>query len=351
MVSISIREEILSIRKSIIKNKNLETAFYNYVNKMLCSINENDFECTEDKVALLGFNNIQAKDNDIEQIINRKTIKGIGYGSNFYRFLGVHLASVSNYSDKVDSRFDYEDYRHKYAISKCFSGYTEKLKKIILSEEDSGDIYLNLLKILFVDNIESSIDVRKVLQELVNSTSSFDAIDLILLEELQKKYLALYYNNCSAIDTVIKVLCNFGNSIKRITNDRYNSREGLTVTDEYDVQDILFSMLKGMFDDLERENPIPKLAGASSRIDLNIKSQGIMIEVKMIKVSDSNQKKYIKELKEDIVNYSEWKDLKSLIFITYDPYNKTTDDKHFKELEGYNDIKGTKFNVYSILVK
>jgi hypothetical protein len=352
MVSISIREEIYKIRESIINNKNLETAFYNYVNKTPCSIIESDFKYIEDKVALLGFNNIQASYDDIEQIIKRTPIKGIGYGSNFYRFLGIHLAADSSYIDKVNSRFDYEDYKHRYALSKCFSNYTQKLKKIIVSEETSDDIYLRLLKLLFTDNIEFSIDdAEEVLQIFFNSTLNFDVIDLILLEEIQKKYLGISYNNCSALEMVTKVLYNFGNSIKKITTDRYNNRVGLKINDEYDVQDILFTMLKGLFDDLEREDPISKFAGTSHRIDLNIKSQGIMIEVKMIKESDKDQKKYIKELIEDIIVYSEWKELKDLIFITYDPYNRTTDDKHFKQLEGIYDEKGVKFNVHSILVK
>ncbi len=114
---------------------------------------------------------------------------------------------------------------------------------------------------------------------------------------------------------------------------------------------MLFSLLKGFFQDLEREDPVPKLAGKSSRIDLNIRSQGIMIEVKMIKEKDTDHKKYIEELKVDIINYSNWKELKDLILFIYDPYKKTTDNNHFKELEGVNERNGIRYYVYSVLAK
>ena len=55
-------------------------------------------------------------------------------------------------------------------------------------------------------------------------------------------------------------------------------------------------------------------------------------------------------LKVDIINYSAWKELKDLILFTYDPYDKTTDDNHFKELEQIFKNK-LSFNIHSILVK
>ena len=189
-----------------------------------------------------------------------------------------------------------------------------------------------------------------MLSLLLQKADSFDAIDLCLLEAIQMKALEIKFINQSAVDIVKNVLNSFNNSIKRITSDRYGGKPGLIIENEYDVQDILFSMLKGLFNDLEREDPISKIAGKSSRIDMNIRSYGIMIELKMIKQTDKDHKKYIEELKLDIINYSAWKELKDLILFTYDPYNKTTDDNHFKELEQIfqNQIS---FNIHSILVK
>lgn len=69
--------------------------------------------------------------------------------------------------------------------------------------------------------------------------------------------------------------------------------------------------------------PIP-----SAIKSVTYRSQGIMIEVKMIKEKDKDHKKFIEELKVDIINYSEWKELKHLILFTYDSYKKTTDDNH-----------------------
>lgn len=95
---------------------------------------------------------------------------------------------------------------------------------------------------------------------------------------------------------------------------------------------------------------MPKQAGLSSRIDINIPSEGIMIEIKMIKSKDKDHKKFIKELKEDVVNYSAWDKLRHLVLFVYDPYNKTTDDNDFSELE--NVLKESRtFTIHSILVK
>ena len=218
------------------------------------------------------------------------------------------------------------------------------------SDTMENDSYHTILKVIHTEGYSLG-EVKQIIHEFLTSSESLDAIDLTLLIEIHKKFMEVSICEYSAIDALLKVLNNFSNSIKRITSDRYNKRKGIEITDEYDVQDILFVLLKGFFYDLEREDPVPKLAGKSSRIDLNIKSQGIMIEVKMIKSKDNDHKKYVQELKQDIVNYSEWKELKYLVLFIYDPYNRTTDDNHFKELEGINERNGVRYYVHSVLAK
>lgn len=193
--------------------------------------------------------------------------------------------------------------------------------------------------------------VRQAVQAILNSGRDKDVIDLLLLEDIQRKAFGLFFEDYAAVDLIKRVLCGFNDAIRRITVDRYTARSGLSVQDEYDVQDILFSILKGYFHDLERENPIPKLAGKSSRVDLTIMSQGIIIEVKMIKSTDKSHQKYIQELKQDMVDYSAWKGLQNLVFFTFDPFSITSDTNHFRELEGYKELNGVSFFVHSVLVK
>jgi hypothetical protein len=222
--------------------------------------------------------------------------------------------------------------------------------QILRTEEVKSDPYYSIIFAIFDNSAFSLNEIKTILQQFLTSYNEFDVIDLHILETIHKKNMDVSFCQYSAVDTVLRVLNNFSNSIKKVTTDRYNNRSGIEIKDEYDVQDMLFSLLKGFFPDLEREDPVPKLAGKSSRIDLNIRSQGIMIEVKMIKEKDKDHRKYIEELKVDIINYSEWKELKYLILFTYDPYRKTTDDNHFKELEGINERNGVRFFVHSVLV-
>ena len=169
------------------------------------------------------------------------------------------------------------------------------------------------------------------LYKIKNNPSTFDKMCGVL-KSLNKDESIISSNHKEKYELMLQILQSFSNSIKRITSDRYDKRQGIHIADEYDVQDILFCLLKGVYKDLRREDPLPKQAGTSSRIDLDVPSEGIMIEVKMIKSTDKDTNKYIKQLKEDITNYSSVDWLKYLVLFIYDPGNKTKDDNDFYEL-------------------
>ena len=62
--------------------------------------------------------------------------------------------------------------------------------------------------------------------------------------------------------------------------DRYSRRETLDVSDEYDVQDLLHSLLHIYYDDIRPEEWTPSYAGTSSRQDFLLKNEKIVIETK-----------------------------------------------------------------------
>lgn len=350
MVYLSIAEEIEKMKRNLVDEGGLELSLYQYLHGQSQTQTISDFSYDEHKIAYKGYSKVQVEKEKIDLLLNQRFTKGIGYSLNIYCFIGIHLAANGYRKDVVEKKFNDSDIKTKYIISIVFPDFKEKMLQILRTEEVKSDPYYSIIFAIYDNSAFSLNEIKTILQQFLTSNNEFDVIDLHILETIHKKNMDVSFCQYSAVDTVLRVLNNFSNSIKKVTTDRYNNRSGIEIKDEYDVQDMLFSLLKGFFPDLEREDPVPKLAGKSSRIDLNIRSQGIMIEAKMIKEKDKDHRKFIEELKVDIISYSEWKELKYLILFTYDPYRKTTDDNHFKELEGINERNGVRFFVHSVLV-
>ena len=99
---------------------------------------------------------------------------------------------------------------------------------------------------------------------------------------------------------------------------RHNSRPTITMTDEYDVQDLLGALLKLHFEDVRPEEWTPSYAGNSSRIDFLLKAFGVLVEVKMTR-KGLDQKEVANQLAIDILRYQAHQDCKSLLCFVYDP--------------------------------
>ena len=124
--------------------------------------------------------------------------------------------------------------------------------------------------------------------------------------------------NSSKPDKIIlQILSRFHLVVKQIRS-RYNQRETLDVEDEYDVQDLLHSLLLIYFDDVRKEEWTPSYAGGSSRMDFLLKDERIVIEVKKTRKS-LEAKELGKQLIDDIERYQIHQDCKTLICFVYDP--------------------------------
>lgn len=66
--------------------------------------------------------------------------------------------------------------------------------------------------------------------------------------------------------------------VERSLKRRHGGRPTLTVSDEYDVQDLLRSLLVLFFEDVREESSAPEHAGASSRIDFILPAFSVAIE-------------------------------------------------------------------------
>lgn len=107
---------------------------------------------------------------------------------------------------------------------------------------------------------------------------------------------------------------------------RYDERPTLDISDEYDVQDLLHSLLKLYFDDIRKEEWTPSYAGGSSRMDFLLKKEKIVIEVKKTR-SGLSDKELGKQLIEDKAKYQVYPDIKKLICFVYDPDGRIMNPK------------------------
>lgn len=115
------------------------------------------------------------------------------------------------------------------------------------------------------------------------------------------------------LETIFKKFHRVAKHLRR----RHNGRETIVIRDEYDVQDLLRSLLHLYFDDIREEEYSPSYAGANSRIDFILKNEKIVIETKMTN-ERLTDKKIGDQLLIDIGRYKEHPDCATLILFIYD---------------------------------
>ena len=103
--------------------------------------------------------------------------------------------------------------------------------------------------------------------------------------------------------------------------NRYSSRPTIPVDDEYDVQDLIHSLLHLFFDNIKPEEYTPSYGGSSSRIDFLIEDNSIAIEIKKTRDKLGN-KELTTELNDDIARYRKHPSCKTLFCFVYDPAYK-----------------------------
>ena len=116
----------------------------------------------------------------------------------------------------------------------------------------------------------------------------------------------------------IEDMCTRFHLLARQLRSRYNDRETLSIADEYDVQDLLHSILWLFFDDVRAEESTPSYAGKSSRMDFLLKNEQIVIEVKKTR-KGLGAKEVGSQLIEDIARYKSHPDCTMLFCFVYDP--------------------------------
>lgn len=195
----------------------------------------------------------------------------------------------------------------KVALNKIFAGdnssHVSELLKISYSPAaiSLGGDNTQRFQEAYLKGLESSEAVLKsMIKEIEewgideNAQPSFDAIEII-------------ENLCERFHLVVRQL-----------KARHDNRETLAVEDEYDVQDLLHSLLTLYFDDIRPEEWTPSYAGGSSRMDFLLKQEQIVIEVKKTRKT-LGAKEIGEQLIIDIKKYEAHPDCTKLFCFVYDP--------------------------------
>jgi hypothetical protein len=121
----------------------------------------------------------------------------------------------------------------------------------------------------------------------------------------------------SALSRLERVLLRFHLVAGQLRKRRKNKTAYL-IKDEYDVQDLLRAILRLDFDDIRSEEWTPSYAGGASKIDIVLKKERVLIEVK--KIGESLTEKQIgPQLIVDTARYDEYPDVETLVCFVYDP--------------------------------
>ncbi len=209
-------------------------------------------------------------------------------------------------SFKIDAELDYSGEATWINDSKL-NEYHQWVHKTLLYLRDN-----------FSDNA-TCIDFSNLSKKYAN-TNNIEVLDkqLNLLKALlsylnEKQYQKLDDN------FIIESIFNNFNDFIRHSSKRYNNRDAFfIINDEYDIQDILHSIFKLFYKDIEKEFVIPKFAGSSTRIDFILKNEQIGIEVKMTR-EGLKDKQLCEQLLLDIDRYFTLQTLKVLYCFIYDP--------------------------------
>jgi hypothetical protein len=126
--------------------------------------------------------------------------------------------------------------------------------------------------------------------------------------------------------TIIEHLIDRFHRVARQLRQRHDDRPTLSVTDEYDAQDLLRALLAIYFEDIRREEWTPSYAGGTSRMDFLLKAEKVVVEVKKTRPK-LGAREVGDQLAIDITRYRAHPDCRTLICFVYDPEERVSNPR------------------------
>jgi len=340
-----LREILKYNKEKLVQYKNIELAAYLYI-QSFDELPDHSFELSpEEEVGLIGYKKEYIEISKVVSIISKAPLKGLSATSNIYKFAGLYLSAKKELKQQLKEKFQQSDLKQKYFLTKIDADLKTQLEKEVLELDEP--LALIIMAIFDISKVNETL-LSNALQT-VTSVTEIDVQLQILLEDIESALLRIRYDNKSADEMVRDILNNFSNSIQKIIKNRRKDHPNFIIEDEYDVQDVLYVILKSVFPNLRDEDAIAKVGAKSTKIDLIIREERILVEVKMIKKKDSNETHFIEELKVDFESYHKCQWLRKLFCFVYDPYKKTRDISNFNDLNGDRTKGEHSFDVEVIL--
>ena len=163
----------------------------------------------------------------------------------------------------------------------------------------------------------------------------------------QRQSLTQYHADLYA--STVLVAFDYFHDIAGELAERGHGRSPLLIANEYDVQDVLYAMLKTSLPDLTREEWTPRRANSASRIDLISRAAGLVIETKFVR-SANHAHRLSREIRDDIEPYAEHTDCRRECFFVYDPQHHLPNARQFQqELSGPRSLRNKEYEVTVIV--
>jgi hypothetical protein len=235
----------------------------------------------------------------IKNILTAYKESGISFGNERYSSWRKRVTKfLDQYLPNEKIRFDSK--RNPFGI---FEGPFKSPERSFWNQE--GDKVFSYLRSLALDIEQDHYDAPTLMEES-NSDESVASMS-------------------SALKQVVEICNNFHKVVKQLRS-RHAQRPTLDVNDEYDVQDLLHSLLHLHFADIRAEECTPSNAAQCTRIDFLLKNENIVIEVKKTR-KGLTAKEVSSELIEDIHRYQSHPDCKTLICFVYDPEERVVNPR------------------------
>jgi hypothetical protein len=164
--------------------------------------------------------------------------------------------------------------------------------------------------------IEQTLMSRSLTQPIPIGDAA-DAAVLAVLAARAAQRAVLASDEINLEDRIVTLCRRFPLFVEQLQN-RQRDRPPFSVVDEYDVQDLLYAVLKLHFDDVRPEEYTPSYAGNASRVDFYLPRERIVVEAKMTR-PNLGQKDVANQLVIDVARYAQMPTVDVLICLVYDP--------------------------------
>ena len=170
-----------------------------------------------------------------------------------------------------------------------------------------------------LEALETINVISKLPPKEVESIESVEVQLITLIDLLENDYIQLSNGETkNKSQQELNLLFERFFKVARQLRNRHDNRDTISISDEYDVQDLLHALLLIFYDDVRPEEWTPSYAGGALRMDFLLKEIDTVIEVKKTRERMSS-KDLGEQLIIDIEKYQTHPNCKQLCCFVYDP--------------------------------